>query len=105
MEHLEGRQSVLAALRAGKRKFQAILVSHGAHEEKVQDVLDLAAERGVPVRRADSRELDALAHGSIHGGVVALCSPKPRTSPAELAELLGGFRTPAPSRCPTRRQS
>lgn len=94
MEHLEGRQSVLAALRAGKRKFQAILVSHGAHEEKVQDVLDLAAERGVPVRRADPRELDALVHGSSHGGVVAICSAKPRTSPAELAELIGSLKEP-----------
>src|SRR5918993_537059 len=94
MEHLEGRRSVLAALRAGKRKFQAVLVSHGAHEEKVRDVLDLAAERGVPVRRADPRELDALAHGSSHGGVVAVCSAKPRTTPDELGELLDALKEP-----------
>src|SRR5687768_105109 len=94
MEHLEGRQSVLAALRAGKRKFQTVLVSHGAHEEKVQDVLDLAAERGVPVRRAERRELDALAHGATHGGVIAVCTPKPRTSTEELLVLLDCLREP-----------
>lgn len=94
MEHLEGRQSVLAALQVGKRKFQAVLVSHGAHEDKVRDVLDLAAQRGVPVRQADPRELDALAHGSSHGGVVALCSPKPRTTPDELSDLLATLNEP-----------
>src|SRR3954471_15340358 len=94
MEHLEGRQSVLAALRAGKRKFQAVLVSHAVHEEKVQDVLDVAAERGVPVRRADGRELDALAHGATHGGVLAICTPKPRTTPDELFDLVARLTEP-----------
>ena len=94
MDHLEGRQSVLAALKAGRRKFQSILVSHGAHLDKLQDVLDLAAERAVPVRRADSRELDALAHGSSHGGVLAVCSPKPRLSPRELLELVSELSEP-----------
>jgi 23S rRNA (guanosine2251-2'-O)-methyltransferase len=92
MEHLEGRQSVLAALRAGRRKFQAVLVSRGAHDERVQEVLDVAAERGVPVRRAEREELDALAHGTTHGGVVAVCSAKPRTSIDELIELTDKLR-------------
>src|SRR5688572_22561252 len=94
MEHLEGRQSVLAALRAGRRKFQAVLVSHGAHLDKLKDLLDVAAERGVPVRQADSRELSALVHGATHGGVVAVCTPKPRTTPAELFDLLAKLTAP-----------
>src|SRR5207248_10846099 len=63
MEHLEGRQSVLAALRARQRKFQVILISHGAHMEKLQELLDLAAELNVPIKSVDRRELDAMAHG------------------------------------------
>lgn len=88
MEHLEGRQSVLAALAARQRKFQVILISQGAHDEKVRDVLDAAAAAGVPVRRVDRRELDALAHGATHGGVVAVASPKPRTTVDELLHLV-----------------
>jgi 23S rRNA (guanosine2251-2'-O)-methyltransferase len=88
MEHLEGRQSVLAALKAGRRKFQAVLVSHGAHLEKLQDVLTVAAERGIPVRQADARELDALAHGATHGGVLAVCTAKPRATVEELLALV-----------------
>jgi 23S rRNA (guanosine2251-2'-O)-methyltransferase len=94
MEHLEGRQSVLAALKAYQRRFQVILVSHGAHEEKLRDVLAAAAERAVPVRRVDPKELDAMAHGSSHGGVVAVVSAKPRLSGDQLLELVDGLREP-----------
>jgi 23S rRNA (guanosine2251-2'-O)-methyltransferase len=94
MEHLEGRLSVLAALKAGRRKFQAVLVSRGAHLDKLQDVLNMAAERGVPVRQADPRELDALAHGATHGGVVAICTAKPRATVDELLVLMDRLSEP-----------
>jgi 23S rRNA (guanosine2251-2'-O)-methyltransferase len=94
MEHVEGRQSVLAALRAYQRRFQVVLVSHSTHTEKVQDVLAAAAERGVPVRLVDPRELDDMAHGSSHGGVLAVCSAKPRTRPEQLMEKLASLREP-----------
>jgi 23S rRNA (guanosine2251-2'-O)-methyltransferase len=88
MEHLEGRQSVLAALAARQRRFEVILVNQGAHEEKIQEVLDAALAAGVPVKRVDGRELDAMAHGATHGGVLALVSPKPLTTAAELLKML-----------------
>src|SRR5438874_1533405 len=94
VEHLEGRQSVLAALRARQRRFQVILVRHDAHEEKVREVIEVAAELGVPVRRVDARELDALAHGATHGGVLAIVSEKPRTTPDELMRMLDELREP-----------
>lgn len=94
MEHLEGKQSVLAALRAYQRGFQVILISQGAHAEKIQEVLDAAAERGVPVRRVDSRELDNMAHGASHGGVLAVASLKPRTTVGQLVELLDALPGP-----------
>ena len=95
MEHLEGRQSVLAALEARQRRFQVILVSHGIHVEKIQDVLDRAAALNVPVRQVDRKELDALAHGATHGGVIAVVSPKPRLTPAQLLGLVAGLKEPA----------
>jgi 23S rRNA (guanosine2251-2'-O)-methyltransferase len=94
MEHLEGRQSVLAALQARQRKFQVILVSHGAHLEKFQDVLVLANQLGVPVKAVDRRELDAMAHGQTHGGMVALAGAKPWMSAERLLELVDSLKTP-----------
>jgi 23S rRNA (guanosine2251-2'-O)-methyltransferase len=94
MEHLEGRQSVLAALRARQRKFQVILISHGAHTEKLADLLDLANQLNVPVKSVDRRELDAMAHGQTHGGVVALAGAKPRMAADQLIDLIDTLKTP-----------
>jgi 23S rRNA (guanosine2251-2'-O)-methyltransferase len=95
MEHLEGRQSVLAALRARERRFEVILVAHGGHPEKVGEVIELAGELGVPIKNVDRAELDAVAHGRTHGGVVALVGPKPRMSAERLLELMERLREPA----------
>lgn len=88
MDHLEGRQSVLAALQARQRRFRAVLIRQGTHASRVQDVLQAAATAGVAVRWAPREELDALAHGGSHGGVLAICGPKPRTSAEGLLDLL-----------------
>src|SRR5256885_12898767 len=95
MEHLEGRQSVLAALRARQRRFDVILIRHGTHSDSIQEILDTAAQLNVAVRYVNSREIDSLAHGASHGGVLAVCSPKPRTSVPELMEILERLSEPA----------
>lgn len=94
MEHLEGQQSIIAAMQARQRRMEVILLSHGAHDEKFADMLALAEQLGVPVRRVDRKELDALAHGSSHGGAVAICGPKPRLNGTQLRELLIPVKTP-----------
>ena len=95
MEHLEGRQSVLAALHARKRRIECILLRHSIHQEQISDLLDLAAQVGVPVRYVDSRELDSLAHGTTHGGVMAVASAKPRLNGDQLIELVQNLKEPA----------
>jgi 23S rRNA (guanosine2251-2'-O)-methyltransferase len=94
MEHLEGKQSVLAALAARERKFQVILVNQGLGEEKIGDVLAAAEALGVPVKRVPGTELNAAAHGTTHGGVLAVCSAKPRTTAEQLMEMLGKIERP-----------
>lgn len=94
MEHLEGRQSVLAALQARQRRVEVILLRHGIHEEPLREMLDLARALGVPTRYVDSRELSHLTHGATHGGVVAIASPKPRTSFDELLRLIEPLPNP-----------
>jgi 23S rRNA (guanosine2251-2'-O)-methyltransferase len=95
MPHLEGRQSILAALRARQRKFEVILVRHGTHAEGVDEVIATAGELGVPVRYVDGRELDSFAHGSSHGGVLAICTAKPRASLGDITELIRTRTEPA----------
>lgn len=94
MTHLEGKQSVLAALEARRRRIQMVLVKHDTPASKVQDVLDAAAANGVPVKRVDGSELDSMAHGTSHGGVLALVLPKPRWNGDDLLDCLRRLSTP-----------
>ncbi|MEW6026823.1 MAG: RNA methyltransferase [Planctomycetota bacterium] len=85
-EKLEGRQSILAALKAHRRKIELIMVSWGAHRDKTADVLALAAQQNIPVKQVSPEELDAAAKGRTHGGLIAVCSPMPLTSAEELMD-------------------
>ena len=68
---LYGVLPVLEALRAGERRVERITVAEGAHESRLSELFELARQRGVPVRRAPRAELQRLAHGAHHQGVVA----------------------------------
>jgi 23S rRNA (guanosine2251-2'-O)-methyltransferase len=95
MEHLEGRQSIYAALHARQRRIDVILIGHGSHVDKLEEVIALAAEQGVPIQHVDRVQLDAIAHGAMHGGVVAVCSGKPRLQGPQLIQLVEKLREPA----------
>ena len=88
MEHLEGQQSVLAALQARQRRIDVILLAHGIHEDKYADLIALSEQLGTPIRRVDRKELDTLAHATSHGGVIAIASPKPRLTMPQLFDVL-----------------
>ena len=75
LDRLEGRASILAALEAGRRKFEAILVGPSADKWKNADLLELAKRRGVELRPVEEAELGA--QGKSHGGLVALAGPRP----------------------------
>lgn len=96
MVRLEGKQSVLAALTARLRRFEVLLLPHGAHAEKHEDLLAAARAAAVPVKFVSRDELDAMAHGKSHGGVLALCTPRPRTPVHELIRDLDAEGRPDP---------
>jgi len=89
LETVEGRVCVAAALEAGKRRVHAILVGETAGDDAIRPLIALAAARGIPIRRVTADELAAHAHGASHGGVIALCEPKPLATAEELLALVG----------------
>jgi 23S rRNA (guanosine2251-2'-O)-methyltransferase len=71
---IAGIHPVLEALRAGK-EVKRLLVAKGRDDPRVQEVMDLAAHRGVGIERAPKAKLDELFAGN-HQGVVALSVPQ-----------------------------
>lgn len=94
MEILEGKQCVLPALQARQRRFQLVLIKQGSVPARVGELVAAATELGVPIKYAGAEELHAMAKGRSHGGVVAICSPKPAWRSEELFELCHNLNEP-----------
>lgn len=79
---IAGRNAVSEALRSG-RAIDSVLVSRGDHTGSVVALIARCRDRGIPVKEADSRKLEALA-GNSHQGIVALAACKEYVSLDEL---------------------
>ena len=86
--HLYGLLPVLEALRAGSRRIERITLAEGAHESRLHELLELARAAGVVVRRAPRAELQRMAGGANHQGVVANVAAVAYRDAAELLERL-----------------
>lgn len=75
MDNLMGRNPVLEALRAG-RPINKISVSKGANIASFQEMMALAKERNIIVQYVDKKQLDYMADGEIHQGIIAQAAPK-----------------------------
>ena len=63
-----GINPVVEALRA--KRVTAVRVSPRG-DERLAEIVRLAEQQGIPVRRANTHELDRFSHGGVHQGVVA----------------------------------
>jgi len=80
-EYLYGRWPVLETLRAGRRKFEQLLLAEGIDEKgTVTDILEAAAGRGINVRRVPRRVLDDLSKNGNHQGVALRAGGYPYVS-------------------------
>jgi 23S rRNA (guanosine2251-2'-O)-methyltransferase len=77
---IPGRRPVAEALRAGRVLREVVVAERG-----VEELADAARACAVRVRAADRAELDALADGVVHQGVVALAPPFPYRTVADVA--------------------
>jgi len=67
---LAGIHPVREALKAG-RDLDRVLIARGAGGPRLQEIIDLARGRAVPVRFEPREALDRAANGAAHQGVVA----------------------------------
>lgn len=87
-DFLYGFHPVREGLR-GRRQPLELFVIDGAVNERIQKLVTLAAERGVPVRRRQKADLDRLAGQPHHQGVVLSVEP---FAYCDLEDLLAAWR-------------
>lgn len=88
MEQLEGKIAVEAALRARHRKIHLLVLRSSLHAEVTAPLIEMAEEQHVPWKLVSREEIESMAHGHTHGGVLALCSPRPPLTVEELFHRL-----------------
>jgi 23S rRNA (guanosine2251-2'-O)-methyltransferase len=84
---IHGINPVLEALRAGR---VASLAVAGRNDPRLQQILRLAQDAGIAVRRLEPRELESLARGAVHQGVVAEVHPPREYSVQDLVRAAEG---------------
>ncbi|NWF70968.1 MAG: 23S rRNA (guanosine(2251)-2'-O)-methyltransferase RlmB [Chloroflexi bacterium] len=85
-DFIYGHWAVMETLRAGKRQFEQLLLTETLEEKGVvAEIIGMATERGVKVKRVPRRIIDDLAGGSNHQNTVLRASPYPY---ADLEDVL-----------------
>ena len=72
-DHIVGRNAVMEALRSD-RALDSVLVARGDRQGSIGAIMALCRDKGIPVKEADSRKLDAIAAN--HQGVIAVAACK-----------------------------
>ena len=76
-EVLFGFHSVYEALKAGRRRFEAVLLSDKRSDPRSEKVMALAKEKRLPIQTLSPEALDKLAQGGTHQGIAARVSAFP----------------------------
>jgi 23S rRNA (guanosine2251-2'-O)-methyltransferase len=76
MDRFTGIHAVREALEAGSA-FDRIIIAKGRQDTRVEEIVQLARKRSIPVRFEDRSQLDRLADTREHQGVMAIAAARP----------------------------
>jgi 23S rRNA (guanosine2251-2'-O)-methyltransferase len=80
---IAGVHPVREALRAG-RILDRVVVAKGAGGAKVQEIVALCKQQGIPVRFEPREAIERASHGAVHQGIIAYGPDKAFTSETDL---------------------
>ena len=75
MDTLTGIHAVKEALEA-ERPIDRVVIAKGRQDTRIEEIVQLARKRSIPVRFADRGQLDRLANSKDHQGVVAVAAAR-----------------------------
>jgi 23S rRNA (guanosine2251-2'-O)-methyltransferase len=98
MEVLYGVHPVEEALKAGRRRFDHVLVARERDDQRLEQLVAACREAGVRVRQESREQLSIIAKTPGHQGVVALVRPQESLSLEDLVAPLPRATQAPPSR-------
>lgn len=88
-DQLEGRNLVVEVLRRQRRRVLRVMLDERAKPNpKIQELLRLVEEQGVPMRRFPRERLDKISITGVHNGVIAFAEELPDYTVSERLEEL-----------------
>ena len=87
-EYVYGLHAVQAMLERAPKRIRQMKVQRGRLDARMQALLELAASEALDVERVMPDDLDRLADGGVHQGVVAVVTPSQLWSEEMLGHLL-----------------
>lgn len=67
-----GVHAVFEALASQGQPVERLHIAREANSPKLKQILDLARDQGVPIRKEDRAVLDRMAEGAVHQGIIAI---------------------------------
>lgn len=68
---IEGNVSVKAAILGNKREVECIYVDENKHDKDTSWILHRAEDKHIPIQKMKREEIDSIAAGKTHGGLLA----------------------------------
>ena len=90
---IEGNISVKAALENNKREIEEVIVNKDKDDRDTSYILRLAKERNIKITKTSREEIDAVASGKTHGGLIAKVTNRNYESLQDILEIDKPFIT------------
>src|SRR6185503_15428757 len=91
MQIVFGIHPVLECLKAKARPIERIHVVQGSSNRNLKEIIDLARQRGVPLRFEPKVALDRQSGGGTHQGVLAICASSATLDLEDLIDCLSAL--------------
>ena len=86
MAKIEGRNAVMEAVKAERRKIHQIMIQDTAQGDNIEKISSLARQKKIRVEKVSSEKIEHLSESYAHQGIIALGDDLPYYSPEELVQ-------------------
>lgn len=94
-EYIFGIHAATTTLNRDSKRVKGMWVQKGRNDNRMQKLLDLAAQQGVRMQWASRKELDDMVEGGVHQGVVVAVEPIQAKNEQFLDSMLDKLEEPA----------